>query len=230
MRGIKVATLGLAGATLVVALVAGLMTSVSAASHGIDIHDGTAAPGEEVSVDVGAHGITEGLGSWGLNVLYDDSVVSVASCSGISVCNPDFTTDDGDAAVRLVGADPNGLVGDTVLATITFLCGDSEGTSALTLDVGLLADATIGDPQDILAITTISDGTITCAAGAAEPTAEPMDGNGDDVDDDVVLPPVGISGSTGGGNSLSLLIAGLAVAGLAAIAGFGALRLSARRQ
>ena len=229
MRGIKVATLGLAGATLVVALVAGLMTSVSAASHGIDIHDGTAAPGAEVSVDVGAHGITEGLGSWGLNVLYDDSVVSVASCSGISVCNPAFTTDDGDAAVRIVGADPNGLVGDTVLATITFLCGDSEGTSALTLEVGLLADATIGDPQDITGITAVSDGTITCEEAADEPMDdEPMDD--EPMDDEPDLPATGISGSTGGGNGLSLLIAGLAAAGLAAIAGFGALRLSARRQ
>ncbi len=228
MRGIKVATLGLAGATIVVALVAVLMTSVSAASHRIDVHDGTAAPGEEVSVDVGAHGITEGLGSWGLNVLYDDSVVSVASCSGISVCNPDFTTDDGDPAVRVVGADPNGLVGDTVLATITFLC-DSEGTSALTLDVGLLADATIGDPQDITGITAVSGGTITCEeAMAPEPTDEPMDGDGDGDEPD--LPATGISGSTGGGNGLGWLFAGLAATGLAAIAGFGALRLSARRQ
>ena len=226
MKSMKVARLGLIGAAVAVALLAGLVAfQVSAAAHRVDVHSGTAAPGATVSVDVGAHGIADpGLGAWRVRIEYDPAVVSVASCApqGASVCNPAFD----DTTVLVNGASASGLLGDNVLATIDFTCGASEGTSALTLTIDTLADATIGDPQDISSDATAGSGTITCEAAAEEPPAEEPPAE----EPPPVLPEVGITGNSSSSGSAGWLIAGLAGMGLAVLAGFGALRLSSRRQ
>ncbi len=221
----KLGVIGVGAVAL--ALIGGLLlfTQVSAAAHRVDIHDGTAAPGEEVAVDLGAHDITApGLGAWTIDISYDGDVVSVVTCAPAQggVCNPEF----GDDVIRVTGASAGGLQGDTVLATITFECGDDEGTSALTLDVNVLADATIGDPQDITGITTVSDGTITCeepepATETEEPVPTPTVG-------DLGQPGTGF-GSSSDGSGLGWLVAVLAAVGLAGVVGFGALRLRARQ-
>ena len=216
MKGLKGARLGVLGVGAVaLAIIAGLLVAaqVSAATGGLDIHDGTAAPGEEVTVDLGAHDVTDpGLGAWTVDIDYDGSVVSVADCSPQQggVCNPEF----GDETIRVTGASASGLDGDTVLASITFECGDAEGSSALTLTVGVFADATIGDPQPIDA--SVSDGTITCEE--VPPTATPTVGG---------LGDPGTGGASSGGSGLIWVIAGLAAVGAAAL-GFGALRVSRR--
>ena len=210
-------------AVVAVAFIGGLLAAqVSAAAHGVDVHDGKAAVGEMATVDVGAHDMPEpGLGSWLVDVTYDPAIVSVVSCA--SEESVDCTVDVVAAnTVRFVGfVVGDGLVGDTLLGSITFTC-DAEGESALTIDTETLDlnDATLGDPAPIGG--TVDDGSVTCnVAGAATATAEPTD----------VGPPETGTGPLGeGSNGVSAwLIAALAGVGLAALAGFGALRLRTRQ-
>jgi hypothetical protein len=199
---------------LVVAAVAGvgLLASTAWAAAGVSIGSASVAPGGEGSVDLEATGIGDpGLGAWTLDITYDPDVVSVASCSPQQggVCNPAFADD----MIRVTGASASGLEGDTTLATITFECGDEEGSSDLDISINVLADATIGDPQPIEG--TASGGSIDCEVQATS-TIVPRD-----------LGPTG-AGPGSDGSDFGWPIAALAGAGLAALAGFGALRLRTR--
>ncbi len=215
MNGIKGLRIGLIGAAAIaVALIGGMLlaATVSAAAHGsVDIHDGSAAPGDEGTVDVGAHGVGgEGLGAWTIDISYDTSVITAVDCTAEQggVCNAEFGMD----TVRITGASAGGLDGDTVLGSITFECGDDEGSSALTISVNVFADATIGDPQDLNP--DVSDGTFDCEE------QEP---------DVVVGPDVGTGPMSDSGSSLGWLVALLAVAGVAGlVTAFGAMRIRAR--
>ena len=214
MKGIKGLRIGLVGAAAIaVALIGGILLAgtVSAAAHGtVDVGDGSAAPGEEGTVEVGALGVGgEGLGAWTIDISYDTSVITAVDCSAQQggVCNAEF----GDGVVRVTGASAGGLDGDTVLGSITFECGDDEGSSALTISINVFADATIGDRQDLNP--DVSSGT--------------FDGE-EEVD-------VGDLGDTGTGplsdtgRSLGWLVALLAVASAAGLAAsLGMLRLRAR--
>ena len=219
MKGLKGTKLGVLGAgAIAVAIIAGLLVvaQVSAATGGVDIHDGTAAPGEEVTVDLGAHDVTDpGLGAWTVDIAYDSSVVSVSDCAPQQggVCNPAFD----DELIRVTGASAGGLDGDTVLANITFECGDEEGSSDLTLTVNVFADATIGDPQEF--DPTISNGSITCEEPAPEPTATTDVGG---------IGGVGTGLGSSDGSGLAWLVAALAAVGAVAL-GFGAVRMASRR-
>jgi len=212
MKGIKGLRIGLVGAAVIaLALIGGLLLAgtAAAAAHGsLDIHDGSAAPGAEDTVDVGAHDIGgEGLGAWTVDIAYDTDVITAVDCSAEQggVCNAEF----GAGVVRITGASAGGLDGDTVLGSITFECGDDEGSSALTISINVFADATIGDPQDI--DTVVSNGTFDCEEVVV--TDGPVVGTG----------PVSDS------SSLGWLVALLAVAGAAGLAaGFGAIRLRTR--
>ncbi len=211
--------LGLLAAGAVAALVAGLLlvAQVQAVSGTVGISDGEAAPGGSASVELTANVGDPGLGAWTLDISYDVDVASVGDCEPEEggVCNPAFA----DGVVRITGASANGLDGDTLLGTITFDCADAEGVSDLTIAVSVFSDATIGAPAEI--DETVSNGTLTCAEPeptvvvAGSPTKFPDVGTG--------YTPSDSDGSLG------WVIAGLAGAGLAAIAGFGALRLRTRR-
>ena len=223
MKEHKGLRLGLiAAAAVAVALIGGLLVAqVSAASHALTVGDATAAVEEMATVDVGAHDMPEpGLGSWLVDVTYDPAIVSVVSCaSEESVdCTVDVVAEN---TVRFVGfVVGDGLVGDTLLGSITFTC-DAEGESALTIDTETLDlnDATLGDPAPIGG--TVSDGSVTCST---EPTEEPTE------EPTVGSPPLGTGPLGGGSNGVSVwLIAALAGAGFAALAGFGALRLRTRQ-
>lgn len=116
-------------------------------------------PGQEGSVDLAANNIgPPGLGAWTIDVSYDSTVVAVVSCHPKhgGVCNPAFAQD----IVRVTGASTKGPVGDVILASIAFR-GVKAGVSGLTPRADVLADATMGDPQDIAA--TVRNGSITCA-------------------------------------------------------------------
>ncbi len=206
-------------AVVAVAFIGGLLAAqVSAAAHGVDVHDGKAAVGETTTVDVGAHDMADpGLGAWTVDVTYDPAIVTVVSCDeGEEGFDCLDNTDENK--VRFVGFLSGGLVGDTVLGSITFMC-DVEGTSPLVVDVVELLDGSApGQPIEA----TVVDGSVTCnVAGAAtatpDATAEPTD----------VGPPETGTGPLGeSSNGVSgWLIAALAGAGFAALAGFGALRL-----
>ena len=218
MNGIKGLRIGLIGAAAIaVALIGGMLlaATVSAAAHGtVDVHDGSAAPGDEGTVDVGAHGVGgEGLGAWTIDITYDASVITAVDCTAEvgGVCNAEFGMD----TVRITGASAGGLDGDTVLGSITFECGADEGTSALTIDVNVFADATIGDPQDLNP--DVSDGTFDCEEEAAPD---------DDVSD---LGDTGTGPLSDSGSSLGWLVALLAVAGVAGlVTAYGTMRVRAR--
>lgn len=228
MKGLKGVRLGLIGAVAVVLMIgAGLLVAqVSAQDETISIGSATAAPGEQVSVDLEALNMgAPGLGAWTIDTTYDPDVVSAEDCTGgevNSVCNTDYADD----TVRVTGASAMGEEGDSVLSTITFECGDAEGTSDLVLTLNVVADATVGAPADIDAAAV--DGSITCEV-PPEPTATteaPPEATATTV---VVAPPPTGTGGSDGGSALGWLIAVLAGAGVAGIAGFGALRLRARR-
>jgi hypothetical protein len=117
--------------------------------------------------------------------------------------------------VRITGASANGLEGSTSLGTITFSAAAScSGATALTATTNVFADATIGDPQPIT-VTIDSGSGVNCAAPTVAPTATvgglPAGGFGDD-----------------SGSDSPWLVLGLAGAALAALAGYGALRLRSK--
>lgn len=212
MKGIKGLRVGLLGAAAIaVALIGGMLLAgtVSAAAHGtVDVQDGSAAPGDEGTVDVGAQGVGgEGLGAWTIDISYDTDVITAVDCTAEQggVCNAEFGAD----TVRITGASAGGLDGDNVLGSITFECGADEGSSDLTISVNVFADATVGDPQDL--DPTISNGTFDC---------ETVVTGG---------PQVGTGPLSDGGSSLGWLVALLAVAGIAGLAaGYGVLSLRSR--
>jgi hypothetical protein len=218
MNGFKKTRLLLGAAATGLALVAGflLWAQVSAATPSVSVESGTAAPNEEVTVAVSAN-VPDGLGAWTLDISYDTSVVTPTSCDGDpanSVCNTAFATD----AVRVTGASANGIRGEKVLGHITFKCGTSTGTSPLTITLNVLADATIGNPADISAGAEVNSGSIDCAVPVPATTAP------------TALPPTGaFDGGSGGSSNMGWILAALSMAGLAAVAGLGALRLRARR-
>ena len=220
MKGIKRIRFGLVGAAAVgLVLVAGLLVSAQVSAQDgptLSVGDGEAAPGEEATVAVTAN-VPDGLGAWTLDITYDPDVVTPTDCDSgdaNSVCNTEYAADQ----VRVTGASAQGIDEETVLGNITFECGDAEDESDLTIVINVFADATIGAPVDISADTEVTNGSITCAEPAPVPTATVR-----------VIVPTGTGGATDSGSSgLGWIIAVLAGAGLAGIAGFGALRLRAR--
>ena len=233
MKARKVAKLGLVSAAVAVALLAALVASPVSAQE-ITISDVTVAPGASVDVTVSASSIGgNGLGSWGFNIQYDNTVVDVTACVGASgsVCNPNFADD----AVRITGAAAVG-VDNVPLATITFT-GVAEGRSDLTIvdrdgvaGFDTLADATIGAPADISGSVTAGGGTVTVSAAppaVATATPRPLEAPPTATEAAEELPEVGITATTDGGGTSVWLVAGLA--GLAAVLGLGALGLRTRR-
>ncbi len=170
-KGLALRTIAAVAAVTVIAL--GLAGTASAQEELITIDSASAAVGELAAVSVDSLNIPEpGLGAWTVDITYDSAVVSASACipDNGSVCNPAFDSQ----TVRITGASAGGVVGDASLGVISFRC-EAAGTSPLTLNVALLVDATIGDPQPIVAGS--QSGSITCAAASIDPTPTP---SGDD--------------------------------------------------
>jgi hypothetical protein len=144
----------------------------------LTIEDGSAAVREQAGVILSALGVGDpGIGAWTVDVTFDPTIVSAASCDGnegpgstpeagadtptptgpgLAFCNPKYE----NSIVRSTGAVVEGASGDVALATITFQC-EAAGTSDLTINVSTFADATVGDPTDINH--TEENGSITCS-------------------------------------------------------------------
>jgi len=219
MKGIKSLKMGLAGLAAGALLLAGgllIVGQVSAISGDLSVSDGDAAPGEEATVALVSDVGSPGLGAWTVDISYDTDVVSVVDCEPEEggVCNPEFAAD----AVRITGASASGLDGETILGTITFMCADEEGSTDLDLTVEVFADATVGSPEDI--DETVTAGSVSCAV--ADDTPVPTDGG---TGGETPLPTIVSTGQGGTGTSSSTeyswLIAGLAVVGVVALAGYG---------
>ncbi len=165
----------LVGASLVLVMAASFSSPrASAAAQTISVGAATVSVGGEGTVSLQALNMTApGLGAWSMNIVYDPAIVQlVAQPNGCvaqsgSVCNPAFAAN----TIRVTGAAASGLAGNTTLATFTFHCS-SVGTSALTVTVDTLADATPGSPHDIVAAT--SNGSVSCLTpSTAQPTPQP---------------------------------------------------------
>ena len=229
MNGLK-ARFGIAGAIVAaLALVAGaiLVSQAAAASGSIVVSDANITPnGGTGDVTVVGNVGDPGLGAWTVDISWDTSVLSVASCAGhvAGFCNDEFSP----GTLRTNGAIAAGLTGDVVLATITFEClGGPDTHSPITISVNTFADATPGGPLPVAPLTE-TPGEVWCmdapptdTAGPAGPTATtgPPPAPG--------LPSTGTG--TDSSSSLGWLIAAVAGAGLAAIVGFGALRVRTRQ-
>jgi hypothetical protein len=219
MKGIKSLKLGLAGFAAGALLLAGgllVVSQVAAASGTLTVTDGTAAPGEQATVELIADVEAPGLGAWTVDISYDPDVLAVVSCEPEQggVCNPEFADD----AVRITGASASGIEGEESLGAITFECtGADEASSDIETAVEVFADATIGDPQDI--DVSQHHGHVACEEAeptAAAATATPLPGP----------PTTGMGGSST--TDFSWLIASLAGLGVAALAGYGVLRVRTR--
>jgi hypothetical protein len=235
----------LVGASLVLVMAASFSSPRASAVTGtISVGAATVSVGGEGTVSLQALNMTApGLGAWSMNVVYDPATVQlVAPPSGCvaqsgSVCNPAFAAN----TIRVTGAAASGLIGNTTLATFTFHCG-SVGTSALTVTVDTLADATPGTPHDIVAATT--NGSVSCLTA---PTAQPTTGSTATVVAPTATPAAAAGGPNAGfgpggsgsgvliwlvaglaGAGVAWLSAGLAGAGLAAVTGSGAGRRPGR--
>jgi hypothetical protein len=190
-----------------------MVSQVQAQEPSLTLGDGEAAPGDDATVELVAN-VPDGLGAWTVDITYDTAVATASDCEAESgsVCNPEFAED----TVRVTGASATGLDEESVLAAITFTCADEEADTDLTISLSVFADATVGDPQDISGDVTVTDGSISCAEPApAVPTNTP------------VIAGTGTGGPSDSG-SFSWVIAALAGAGIAALAGFGALRMRTR--
>ncbi len=122
------------------------------------IGSASASVGETATVELAASGMTPpGLGAWAIKAVYDPSVLSVVECPsvGTGVCNPTFD----ERTVLFAGAAAQGLLGETTLGTITLRC-EAVGTSALEIDVEVMADATTDAPRPI--DPPVENGEISC--------------------------------------------------------------------
>ena len=220
---------GIRSVAAIVALGAVLLVASQAFAQSEAVTAGSATinPGASSSIDVKSINMASpGLGAWEIGITYDTSVVAVLDCSAGEggVCNANFSAN----RVQFTGASAGGLSGDVTLASITFECL-VEGTSVLTVVLDVFADATVGSPQPISPA--VQNGLITCTDASGLPdsgsTPRPRPTSTPVV---VSLPDSG----TGVGEraTLNWTIAGLSFAGLATLAamtGFGALRLQRRR-
>ncbi len=206
----KIGILAGIGAALVAVLV--LAGSAFAQDGGVSVSDGT-GDGGTVTIDVADVG-GNGLGAWTIDVSYDADVITATDCTAEQggVCNENFS----DNSVRITGASAGGLSGDTTLGSITFSCAEDSGSSDLTIDLSVFADATIGDPQDLSP--SVSNGSFDCAEADVDPTATEVVTGG----------PATGSGFSYGSSSVSWLVALFAVIGLAVLAtGYGVARMRA---
>lgn len=165
------------GVVMAIAVALGVTTRETSAGAEaiIAVDSATMAVGSQAGLDVRALNVGEpGLGAWSIDIFYDPEVVSAVDCTAEQggVCNPAFAAN----TVRFTGASAGGLEGDTKLAEIAFMC-DVEGSSALTVSIEVLADATVGAPQPMTS--SIQNGQITCGDAPA-PTSTPD--SGDDVE------------------------------------------------
>jgi hypothetical protein len=211
-----------------VALVAALTFAGSAGAGTaptVRVTSETVAPGTEGTVELSILNVGEpGLGAWSIDLEYDPTVITPTRCEAQhgGVCNPLFTS----SSIRVAGASASGLVGNTVIAVITFGCAPSGGESELHPVIADLADATVGGPVQIPAER--EGGTFFCKEHVDDETATPRPDTATPEPDATATPTVppklpdsGTGGSIGGGGNagpISWLIAGLAGAGIAWLA------------
>lgn len=150
MRGFQLHKTGIAVALVAVAaLGVGLLSATPAAADGPTI----GVTSEEIQLEHEGKVVLwgdkfgePGLGAWTVDIYYNPEKVNVVECGAEfgGICNPEFK----DNAVRITGSSAEGRKGEFALGSVWFTC-KGEGESGLELDIKVLADSTIGDPQPI---------------------------------------------------------------------------------
>lgn len=197
-----------AAAAAILATVAALafLGIASAASvSDLTVGSATVAPGDSVTIDVTA--TVDGVGSYRVDVNFDESLVKATSCTSTNgVCAIDTEAPVGTPVqLRMNGANLAGITGDdVVLGTITFeAVGDAGSVAALTVDADTLL---VSDVEGETLTVTATAGAITIEAAATDaPTATPG-----------AVPATGGAPGTSSTNSLAWL---LAASGLVIVAG-----------
>lgn len=168
-------TFSIAALAAVIGLVAGLGVRPHASAQGpaVSVTSVSAQVDALANVEVWALDIgPPGLAAWTVNVHYDPTKITVLTCTPLQngFCNTDYAA----GTVRVVGSTDNGLQGDVVLASIGLICTQG-GSSNLTPEAEVFADATVGDPQPINA--TMLQGAVTCTQNSGGPTPTPTQGS-----------------------------------------------------
>lgn len=122
----------------------------------VSVESATVETGESVTVDITLDGPGI-LRAYRMDVAYDSGLVSAIGCtSSFGICSIDVVAPD---TVRVGGSIPSGISSwRLALGTITFLAGDSGGTTNLSIDRStFVLDASKIQPMGA----EIADGTIT---------------------------------------------------------------------
>jgi hypothetical protein len=150
MRNVLLQKAGLAVALVAIAaLGVGLLSSTPASADGstIGITSEEIKLGHEGKVTLWGDNFGDpGLGAWTVDVYYNPEVVSIVECGAQNggVCNPEYR----DNAARITGSSAGGLSGEFQLGSLWFTC-KQVGETGLELDIKILADSTLGEPQPV---------------------------------------------------------------------------------
>jgi hypothetical protein len=131
----------------------------------VRVGSGQVDPGESIQITVEALEMPgDGLGAFTIEILYDPAVVAVEACND----DPDglysgLCNDDGEK-IRLTGASPTGVPGDSLLAEVVFRAVGLAGDSSV-LGISLL---TIADPEGQAIQAAAQDGLITLGAATGD--------------------------------------------------------------
>lgn len=207
-------------AAAILATVAALALVGYARAQSVDdltVGSATVAPGDEVTLNVTA--TVDDLGSYGINITYDTSLVSVTGCTSTNgQCNPEFDV----GTIRMNGSSSAGIDGDDVLlGTITFQAGDTEGVADVEVDTDNL---TLSDSVGETLTVTPTNGAITIATPTASPTPAPTD---EPTATPGALPDTGGAPADGSASTIAWL---LAATGLVVVAGGAWAFARARRE
>ncbi len=141
----------------------------------LGIESKTAAPGAQVTVALTAQATAPGIGSYGVNVVYDGTKLTTndASCSSShgGVCTVNLV---GQNTVHISGstATATGFTGAVTLGSITFTVGASaSGTANLDVQVGA-GDLTDPSAVEITGVVP-TDGAITIQTATPSPSPSP---------------------------------------------------------
>ncbi len=141
----------------------------------------TVLPAGSVDVDIIADSPDPlGLGSWDLNILYDDAVVTATSCTPHPAGGCSTIIAAGE--VRIIGFVGTPLTGEQTLATISFLAVGAEGESSpvvitvTSFNDGLGASTDPGTTNGTITILTPTPTPVPTATPTPVPTATPTPG------------------------------------------------------
>lgn len=152
--------LALAAAVLALALI-GFAPRPASAGNGyvLTIDSAVVPPGGAAAVELNLVAPEPGLGSYAIDVVYDDSVADLASCQSLlGGCNKVY----GKGVVRIVGVPFAPMVGERTLATLVFET-TGGGTTALDVQATNLFNP---DGDDLSGGADITDGSIEAQRGS----------------------------------------------------------------